>query len=147
MTTRSITNSRAGGFSIGDLSHRTGVHIETIRYYERANILPPPRRTSGGRRVYDQTDVRTLTFVRRARELGFAMDDIRNLLNLGGPGEATCADVRAIATRHIGVVRSKMADLRNLEALLSETIAQCSGDAVPECAVLDVLYTPETETP
>ena len=134
-----ITASRAEGLPIGELAKRSGVNIETIRYYERAKLLAPPRRTPSGRRVYDVTDVRILTFIRRARELGFRLDDIRALLALGAPGKASCADVRKIAAHHLDDIRARIGDLRKLERLLAKTIAQCSGSRVPECPVVDIL--------
>jgi MerR family mercuric resistance operon transcriptional regulator len=143
MPMRPITDSRAEGLMIGELSRRTGVHIETIRYYEKIKMLPAPPRTAGGRRIYGPVETRTLAFIRRARELGFTLDEIRALLDLGGPGKATCSEVCAIATRHLEDIRSKIVDLRKLERLLSRTIAQCSGEAVPDCAVLDALYPPD----
>ena len=141
-----ITDARAEGLMIGELSRRTGVHIETIRYYEKINMLPAPLRTAGGRRVYGPIEIRTLTFIRRARELGFTLDEIRALLTLGGPGKATCSEVCAIATHHLEDIRSKLADLQKLERVLSGTIAQCSGNAVPDCAVLDSLYPSDVES-
>lgn len=140
MPMRPITVARAEGLMIGELSRQTGVHIETIRYYEKINMLPAPPRTAGGRRVYGPVETRTLAFIRRARELGFTLDEIRTLLNLGGPGKASCSEVCAIATRHLEDIRSKIADLQKLERLLSGTVSQCSGQSVPECAVLDALY-------
>lgn len=137
---QAITVPRAGGLTIGELSKLTGVNIETIRYYEKIHVLPAPPRTEGGRRVYGEIETRTLAFIRRARQLGFTLDDIRALLALGGPGQAACSDVYSIASRHIADIRCKIADLRRLERLLSKTVAQCSGQAVPECAVLDALY-------
>ena len=134
-----ITASRAQGLSIGKLSWLTGVNIETIRYYERIQMLPAPPRTEGGHRVYGQTEMRTLAFIRRARELGFSLDEIRALLNLGGPGTATCADVRKVATSHLDDIRAKIGDLKKLERLLAKTIARCSGKKVPDCPVLDIL--------
>jgi MerR family transcriptional regulator, mercuric resistance operon regulatory protein len=130
---------RTEGLPIGELSRITGVNIETVRYYERVKMLPAPRRTEGGHRVYGPTEVRTLAFIRRARELGFGLDDIRALLNLGAPGNASCADVRAIAAHHLDEIRAKIADLRKLERLLAKTIAQCSGSRVPDCPVVDIL--------
>jgi MerR family transcriptional regulator, mercuric resistance operon regulatory protein len=130
---------RTEGLSIGELSRITGVNIETVRYYERVKMLPAPRRTEGGHRVYGPTEVRTLAFIRRARELGFGLDDIRALLNLGAPGNASCADVREIAAHHLDDIRAKIADLRKLERLLAKTIAQCSGSRVPHCPVVDIL--------
>ena len=140
MPKRPITDARADGLMIGELSLQTGVNIETIRYYEKIRMLPAPPRTAGGRRVYGPLETRTLLFIRRARELGFSLDQIRALLALGGPGKATCSEVCTIATRHLDDICSKIADLQKLKRLLSQTVAQCSGDAVPECAVLDALY-------
>src|SRR3977135_3358376 len=99
---RQITASRAeklNGMPIGRLSRLTGVNIETIRYYEKIKMLQAPPRTEGGHRVYGPTETRVLAFIRRARELGFSLDEIRALLDLRGPGNASCADVRNVATR------------------------------------------------
>ena len=136
---RAITASRAEAFLIGELSKRSGVKIETIRYYERARMLVPPPRTASGRRVYDVTDLRILVFIRRSRELGFSLDEIRTLLRLGGPEKATCREVREIAAHHLDDIRSKIDDLKKLESLLSKTISRCSGRTAPDCPVLDVL--------
>jgi MerR family mercuric resistance operon transcriptional regulator len=134
-----ITASRADAFPIGQLAKRSGVKIETIRYYERVKMLVPPPRTASGRRVYNMTDLRMLVFIRRARELGFSLDEIRALLQLGGPEKATCREVREIAAHHLDDIRAKIDDLRKLERLLSKTIARCSGKTAPDCPVLDVL--------
>ena len=130
---------RSRGMPIGELSRLTGVNIETIRYYEKIRMLKPPPRTEGGRRVYGPAETRLLAFIRRGRELGFGLDDIRALLALGAPGKAACADVREIAAHHLDDIRSKIADLRKLERLLAKTIAQCSGRRVPNCPVLEIL--------
>jgi MerR family mercuric resistance operon transcriptional regulator len=135
----SITPSRAGNLPIGQLSRLSGVNIETIRYYERIKMLPTPPRTAAGRRVYDPTYVRVLAFIRRSRELGFSLDEIRALIRLGGPEKATCREVREIAAHHLEDIRTRIGDLRRLERLLARTIAQCSGRTVPDCPVLDVL--------
>jgi MerR family transcriptional regulator, mercuric resistance operon regulatory protein len=136
-----ITDARATAVSIGELSRRTGVNAETIRYYEKVNLLPIPRRTAGGRRIYGPVETRILAFIRRARELGFTQDEVRALLDLGGPGKASCAEVRTIAAQHLEEVRAKIADLRKLEQLLAKTIAKCSGRKVPDCPVIDILET------
>ncbi len=136
-----VTDTRAPALSIGELSRLTSVHIETIRYYERVKMLPAPPRTEGGRRVYGQSHRRTLGFIRRARDLGFSLDEIRALLDLGASGRASCAEVREIASLHLASVRAKLADLARLESVLSETVAQCSGDLTPKCPVLDILDT------
>jgi MerR family transcriptional regulator, mercuric resistance operon regulatory protein len=137
-----ITASRArrsDGIPIGELSRLTGVNIETIRYYEKIKMLRPPPRTDGGRRVYGPAETRVLAFIRRGRELGFGLDDIRALLALGSPGMASCDDVREIAAHHLDDIRSKIADLRKLERLLAKTIAQCSASKASDCPVLDIL--------
>jgi MerR family transcriptional regulator, mercuric resistance operon regulatory protein len=134
-----ITTSRAEGLTIGKLSELTGVNIETIRYYERAKVLPAPRRSGNGRRVYQAADVRTLAFLRRARELGSSLAEIRALVRLGGPEKASCREVRHIAARHLENIHSKITDLRKLERLLARTVAQCTGTTAPDCPVLDIL--------
>lgn len=134
-----ITASRAKALSIGELSRESGVNIETIRYYERIGMLAAPRRTGGGHRLYDEDEVRMLAFIRRARELGFTLAEIRALLDLGGPGKASCREVREIAAHHLGEIRTKIADLQKLERLLAKTVARCTGRTAPECPVLDVL--------
>jgi MerR family mercuric resistance operon transcriptional regulator len=136
---RAITASRAKTLPIGALSKHSGVNIETIRYYERVKMLAPPPRTASGRRIYDLTDLRVLAFIRRSRELGFSLDEIRGLLRLGGPGRASCREVREVAARHLNDIRAKISDLRKLERLLSKTVAQCTGTTAPECPVLDIL--------
>ena len=134
-----ITASRAVGLSIGKLSQLTGVNIETIRYYEKVNVLPVASRTENGRRVYGPTERRILAFVRRSRELGFSLDEVRALLRLGGPEKASCREVREIAAHHLDDIRVKIGDLRKLERLLTKTVAQCTGTTAPECPVLDIL--------
>jgi MerR family mercuric resistance operon transcriptional regulator len=125
--------------AIGELARRSGVNIETIRYYERVSLLPRPLRTASGRRVFGINDLRILVFIRRARELGFRLEDIRALLRLGGPEKASCREVRAIATHHLEDIRARLQDLRKLERLLAATVARCSGRTAPECPVLDIL--------
>ena len=136
---RAITVPRADALTIGKLSELTGVNIETIRYYERTKVLAAPPRTDSGRRVYQASDVRTLAFLRRARELGFSLDDIRTLLRLGGPEKASCREVRRIAAHHLDDIRAKIGDLRKLERLLAKTVAQCTGTTAPNCPVLAIL--------
>ena len=127
-------------FSIGELSRRTGVNIETIRYYERIQLLPPPPRSAGGRRVYGPFESRTLTFIRRARELGFTLGEIRALLALSaGAGRQTCRNVRKIAARHLAKIRTKIADLRAMERVLAEAVALCDTGQLPGCPVIDTL--------
>jgi MerR family mercuric resistance operon transcriptional regulator len=136
---RPITASRAEELPIGRVSALTGVNIETIRYYERSGVLAAPPRTASGRRVYGSRDVRLLAFLRRARELGFSLDEVRALLRLGGPEKASCREVRQIAAHHLDDIRAKISDLRKLERLLAKTVAQCTGTTAPDCPVLEIL--------
>ena len=136
---RAIALPRAENLPIGELSKRSGVNIETIRYYERIKVLPAPPRTASGRRVYGSQEARILAFVRRSRELGFSLDQIRALLRLGGPEKAACREVREIAAHHLEDIRAKLGDLTKLERLLARTVARCSGKIAPECPVLDIL--------
>lgn len=126
-------------FTIGQLSRRTGVNIETIRYFEKVGLVASPPRTGGGHRIYGDDHLRALGFIRRARELGFTPDEVRGILALGGPTHACCDEVREIASQHLAIVRRKMADLARLEGLLASTIDRCSGDHVPHCAVIDMI--------
>ncbi len=128
-----------GNISIGELSKQSGVNIETIRYYERIKALPAPPRTASGRRLYGPTDRRILLFIRRSRELGFTLEEIRALLALGGPERASCGDVHKIANAHLANVRSKLSDLAKLEAVLAESVSRCTDGATPDCPVLDIL--------
>lgn len=127
------------GISIGELARRTGVHIETIRYFEKVCLLGTPDRTEGGHRVYADHHVRALSFIKRGRELGFTPKEVRAILNLGGPGKACCDEVQEIAFHHLEQVRSKMADLARIERLLASTVERCSGGHVPDCPVIDML--------
>lgn len=137
-----ITKSGDASFAIGALAHQTGVNIETIRYYERIDLLPAPPRTSGGRRAYAAEHARVLQFIRRARELGFSISDIRTLLDLAEPGETSCAEVEKVARTHLESVQAKLADLTKLESVLSKTVDQCAVSDSPSCPVLDILSAP-----
>lgn len=134
-TTRRITR--------GELARRTGVNSETIRYFENIGILAAPDRTEGGHRIYDEGHVRTLGFIRRARNLGFTPEEVRTIVDLGGPGNARCAEVRDIASHHLEQVRAKIADLTEIERLLTRTIEDCSGRPVAECAIINMIENPE----
>lgn len=128
-------------FTIGRLASAARVNLETVRYYERIGLMPPPARTASGHRAYEQEDLKRLAFIRRARELGFSIEDIRALLALAEPCRVSCGEVREIARTHLDDVRAKLADLTKLEGILAATIAQCSGDPAPSCPVLDMLAT------
>lgn len=125
-------------FTIGQLSRLAGVGIETIRYYERIGLMPRPPRTGGGRRAFGPDNLAMLSFIKRCRELGFSLDDVRALLALRA-SDCTCSDVMSIAARHLEAVRVKLHTLSEIEASLTALIARCPGDASPECPVLEAL--------
>ena len=115
------------------------MNLETVRYYERIGLVPAPDRTSGGHRSYLPEHRGRLAFIRRARELGFSLDDIRALLALAEPGRKSCAEVRAIAVAHLRDVRAKIADLSRLADVLDEAVLRCGDGHAPECPVIQVL--------
>jgi MerR family mercuric resistance operon transcriptional regulator len=102
-------------------------------------MLPAPPRTASGRRVHGPAETRAFAFIRRSRDLGFTLEEVRALLALGGPERAPCADVHKIASAHLANVRNKLFDLIKLESILAETVAQCSNGATPDCLALDIL--------
>lgn len=123
----------------GELAARTGCNLETVRYYEKIALLPEPPRHANGYRAYDETHVRRLRFVLRARELGFGIEEIRGLLALVDAEQQTCAAVKQRTELHLEDVRGKIADLKRIERVLAETAAQCSGQDVPDCPILEAL--------
>ena len=137
---RSASPRQPAQLSIGELSRRTRVKIETIRYYERIEMLPSPPRTASGRRIYGPADTRALSFIRRARELGFTLGEIRALLALSGEGASeSCAEVRELAAAHLAEIRGKIADLKAMERVLSDAVERCDAGEAPGCPVLDAL--------
>ena len=133
-----VVTQREDRLSIGSLAALSGVKIETIRYYERIGLLTEASRTSGGRRLYAEPDVRALSFIRRARELGFSLDEIRSLLKLAH-GSGSCGQFKAIAEQRLEEVRARIRDLGKIEHALDVTIGRCAGDDGPNCAILHVL--------
>jgi MerR family mercuric resistance operon transcriptional regulator len=127
------------GMAIGEFSRRTGGNIETIRYYERIGLLPLPNRRGRYRR-YVAADVARLLFIRRARELGFTLDEVRALLKLSkADSETSCAEVRELATRHLLEVKTKIADLRAMERTLVRAVSDCDTGEMPGCPLIDAL--------
>ncbi len=127
--------------SRGALAKETGVNIETIRYYEKAGLMPDPLRTDAGYRVYDETHLKRLSFIRRCRELGFSIVEVRDLLGLVDGGDYTCGEVRDRTIVHLSDVRQKIRDLRKMERTLKEMVSQCDRELVPECPIVDRLFT------
>jgi len=136
-----ITSARAEPLLIGKLAGRTGVNIETIRYYERVGLLPPPPRTKGRHRTYDERDIQRLCFIRRSRELGFPLDAIRTLLQLVDGGNWDCCATKDITLRHLSDVRGKIASLRKLERALKDMTDACEPGNQFSCPIIDALIT------
>ena len=128
------------GLLIGELSRRTGVNIETIRYYERIEIMPRPKRSGGGQRIYNELQLNRLTFIKRSRGLGFSLKEVRALLTLINSGEMTCSEVHKLTVGHLTEVRAKIADLRKLERALKGLAAQCSLGDVSDCPIVENLF-------
>ena len=126
--------------SRGSLAKETGVNIETIRYYENIGLMPDPGRTSGGHRVYQQTHLKRLFFVKRSRELGFTLNDIRELLELVDGGDYTCGEIRDRTIVHLNDVAQKIHDLQKMRRSLEKMASKCEGGLVPECPIVDALY-------
>jgi MerR family mercuric resistance operon transcriptional regulator len=127
--------------TIGKLSTSTGVNVETIRYYEKIGLLPEPPRSAGGHRLYSDGHLKRLGFIRRGRELGFTLEEIRNLLGLVDGGY-TCGEVKEATLRHMSDIRRKIADLKRMERTLADTAARCAGDDTPDCPIIDTLFRP-----
>lgn len=135
----------SGRFAIGTLSKGTGCKIETIRYYERSGLLPAPARSPGGYRLYGTEHLKRLAFVRRARSLGFSIDEVRRLLDLADHHRRPCAEARRVAASHLEDVRARLADLRVMERVLKETVARCGQGTGPHCPLIEALYREEPE--
>lgn len=126
--------------SIGQAAIRSGVTIETIRYYEREGIVPKPGRTAAGRRTYTNEEIAKLRFVKRCRDLGLAIPAAKSLLGLAQGSPSNCTSAQKIAQKHLTTVRAKIKLLREMEAALTAMIKQCerSGE---QCPILDQLLT------
>lgn len=125
--------------TIGEMSERSGVNIETIRYYERIGLLASPPRSPGGHRLYLTEHQQRVMFVRRARSLGFSLDQIRSLVELSGKRCLACEEVKAIAVRHIQEVRAKIEELGKLERTLSALVGKCRPDSAKDCPIIEAL--------
>jgi MerR family mercuric resistance operon transcriptional regulator len=133
---------RTRDFPIGALAGESGVNIETIRYYEKIGVMPTPARSAGGYRLYTAEHLKRLTFIRRGRELGFTLDELRGLLRLVDGHTYTCAEVRALTLDHVADIRRKIADLKRLERVMTNISSRCSGKHIPDCPIIDALFQP-----
>lgn len=125
--------------SIGKLSAATGVKIPTIRYYEQIHLLPEPQRSGSNQRFYDQKTLERLSFIRHARDLGFPLDAIRELLSLSDDPDRSCAAADEIASRQLAAVNARITRLAALRDELNRMLAQCACGTIAECRVIEVL--------
>ncbi len=125
-------------YSIGELSRQTGVKIPTIRYYEQIGLIDAPERTRGNQRRYSQEGFRRLSFIRHSRDLGFTLNDTRELLALSQHPEGECGDAHHIAARHLAGIRAKISKMKRLEKELKR-ISACKAGNLADCAVLETL--------
>ena len=134
--------------SIGVLAQQTGCTVPTIRYYEEIGLLPIGPRTEAGRRFYGEGAVRRLTFIRRCRDFGFSIEQVRELVGLVDAPERPCAEVRDVAASHLKALREKLAELQALEASMSKFVhsceSACMGGATVDCTLLEDLGSPSS---
>ena len=132
--------------SIGLVARRTGATVPTVRYYEDIGLLPPAARTEAGQRSYDETTIRRLVFIRRCRDFGFSIEQVRELVGLVDEPDRPCAEVRDIAAVHLAQVRQKLEELKSLEASLNAFVCSCdtacSGGPAVDCTILEDLALP-----
>ena len=125
--------------TIGKLSRAAGVKVPTIRYYEQIGLLPEADRSGGNQRLYGQKTLERLSFVRHARDLGFPLDAIRELLRLSDQPDMPCASADEIAQRQLIAVKERIARLQALRTELERMVAQCAHGTISDCRVIDVL--------
>jgi DNA-binding transcriptional MerR regulator len=129
--------------SIGELARRSGATPPTIRYYEQIGLLPRPDRGDGGHRMFGDADLKRLTFIRRCRDFGFPIDQVRDLVTVMEDPGRSCTDMRDLAQTQLASVRSRLEELRALEVSLSELVvgctARCAGGPGPDCVIIDDL--------
>jgi Cu(I)-responsive transcriptional regulator len=135
---------RTKPLTIGVLSKATDTKVETIRFYERMGLLPAPQRTQGNYRAYTPEHLGRLSFIRRARDLGFTLDQVRELLSLSDQKDRSCDAVDAIAREHLAEVERKVADLHALQRHLSSIISRCRQGTIADCRIIEALAPPRS---
>ena len=130
---------RAGYLDIGAASRASGVSAKMIRHYEEIGVVPPAARTAAGYRVYAPADVHRLRFVKRARDLGFSMEEIAKLLTLWNDRRRKSSEVKRLAMKHVAELERKIAELESMRGTLMELVHHCHGNERPDCPILDDL--------
>lgn len=126
-------------FSIGELGKATGTKVVTIRYYEKVKLLPLPSRTEGNYRTYGDHHLERLYFIRRCRDLGFTLDQVRELLRLSEQQDRPCDDVCRITSEHLSEIKEKISDLNRLAKELARINGQCQGGKIADCRIIEAL--------
>lgn len=126
-------------FSIGELAKAVDTKVETVRYYEKSGLLPRPARTAGNYRVYERVHLERLSFIRRGRDLGFSLDEVRTLLTLADDRKRSCAEVDRIARTHLAEIERKLSDLDRLRKELKQLVDHCRHGSVAECKIIEAL--------
>lgn len=124
---------------IGELASATSTKVETVRYYEKIGLLPPPARSSANYRAYGTGHLARLSFIRRARDLGFSLEAVRELLTLADDRQQSCEAVDGIARTHLAEIDRKISDLAALRTELDRVIGSCSHDTVADCKIIETL--------
>lgn len=124
---------------IGELSRRTGVKVPTIRFYEQIGLLPSPPRTEGNQRRYGKPEVERLNFIRHSRELGFEVEDIRELLEMTASPQASCHQADSIARNHLTEIDRRIASLTALRGELTRMVEECGHGRICDCRIIEVL--------
>ncbi len=125
--------------TIGDVADRSGISAKMIRYYEEIGLIQAASRTESGYRKYEESDVHTLSFIRRARDLGFSIQQIGDLVSLWQDRERASSDVKTLAVVHIEALKSKIGELQEMLETLEHLVAHCRGDERPHCPILQGL--------
>lgn len=130
-----------GHYKVGEIAEKIGVNVETLRYYEKIKIMPKPKRKESRYRFYDELDLKRLLFIKRAKELGFTLKEIKELLNLKIESTATCGDVKHLAEHKLNDIEERIKDLMNIKNVLLKLINQCVCEEVSteECPILEVI--------
>ena len=135
-------HSAKAAFSVGELARASQCKIETVRYYEKIGLMPTPKRTEGGHRIYNQPELKRLIFIRRSRDLGFSVAQVRDLLRFVDEPNHTCGEVKALTLAQSEEVQRKIDDLQRLHKALLEMADKCKGESysLEQCPIIDALY-------
>jgi len=128
-------------YKVGEIAEKVGINVETLRYYEKIKIMPKPKRKESRYRYYDEVDLKRLLFIKRAKELGFTLKEIKELLNLKIESTATCGDIKHLAEHKLNDIKERIRDLNNIKNVLTKLIRQCVCEEVStdECPILEVI--------